>query len=95
MNAMKVTVSIPQGVSLFFSEIIVRPVDWKTEFFCIVNQLLLPFRHLITFPADYGIIINRKIPVGHNQVLVNPYYFAVPFALRTGSHRIIEAEHVL
>ena len=65
----------------------------EVVFLTLSNELFQPFSHHFAFPADYRPLENRQALIRHNQILIDTQHLTKSFAYRTGTQRVVEAEH--
>ena len=61
------TASVPQVVFLRLSKLVVRREYGEVVLLCVQDEIILPFHHLVTAPANHRAVINAQCAVGDNQ----------------------------
>ena len=87
-------IAMPEQVFLLLRKVTIRGMNWEVDIRRIADKMRLPFRHLLPFPADHGILINRQLLVRHHDILVDADDAAIALATRASPVRVVEAEEV-
>ncbi len=86
--------TLPEQAALPGIQLAVGAVDGKVVTGAVADEVLLPLAQLLPAPRRHAVIIDAQALVRDHQVGIDADYAAVPFALRTGAHRVVEAEEV-
>ena len=59
------------------------------------QELVQPFSHFLTSPAEHSPVVHAQCPVGDYQMFIDADNLAEAFTRRTGSQRRVEREHLV
>ena len=84
---------MPQKVLLRIGQVLVGHMYREVIAWSQVDELLLPFRHLVAVPAPHAILIYRQGLVWNHKVLAYAHHLAESLACGACAVGIVEVEH--
>ena len=85
--------TMPQQVFFLLRQVVIRTMYREVVFLALGDKLLQPLSHHFAFPADHRPLKDRQALIRYHQVLIDTQHFSESFTDRTGSQRIVKAEH--